>query len=292
MYPDFLVIGAQKSGTTWLYKNLETHPQLWLPPEKEIHFFDFPPLIPFYFLLFASDRSIRHWGKNRLIRDFNKVKQGQQSLSWYMKYYFYIRTKRWYCSLFTPGENQVCGEITPRYSSLNSKNVAKVYKLMPNTKIIYLLRNPVDRMWSDLAMYHRSNFGRNGLNADDERSIVDFLQHSKHLANSKYLNNLAVWEKHFPSSQIFIGFQDQISNEPKKLLQDICHFLDVDDSKFKNFDFLNRRVNSHEYPDIPEQFEKMLAGMFIEDIKKINNRFSNSYTEEWLKSAQDILQQN
>jgi len=49
-FPDFLVIGAQKAGTTWLFQNLRMHPQVWLPPEKEIHFFDFPPPHPFLWL--------------------------------------------------------------------------------------------------------------------------------------------------------------------------------------------------------------------------------------------------
>ncbi len=37
MYPDFLGIGAQKSGTTWLHDKLWRHPQVWLPPIKELH---------------------------------------------------------------------------------------------------------------------------------------------------------------------------------------------------------------------------------------------------------------
>ena len=47
MFPDFLVIGGQKCGTTWLQDNLEQHPQIWLPPTKEVHYFDRgnPPLL-------------------------------------------------------------------------------------------------------------------------------------------------------------------------------------------------------------------------------------------------------
>ncbi len=37
--PDFLVIGAQKAGTTWLHHNLRLHPQIWMP-EGEVHYFD------------------------------------------------------------------------------------------------------------------------------------------------------------------------------------------------------------------------------------------------------------
>lgn len=36
----FMCIGAQKSGTTWLHRQLRNHPQIWLPPVKELHYFD------------------------------------------------------------------------------------------------------------------------------------------------------------------------------------------------------------------------------------------------------------
>ncbi len=61
MYPRFLVIGAQKAGTTWLDRNLRTHPQIWVPPEKEIHYFDLPRPLPFAALLLAPVRAARHW---------------------------------------------------------------------------------------------------------------------------------------------------------------------------------------------------------------------------------------
>jgi hypothetical protein len=40
--PDFLILGAQRSGTTWLHKNLSAHPKLWMTPIKELHYFDDP----------------------------------------------------------------------------------------------------------------------------------------------------------------------------------------------------------------------------------------------------------
>src|SRR5438132_13721254 len=38
--PDFLCVGAQKAGTSWLYRQLERHPDFWMPPVKELHYFD------------------------------------------------------------------------------------------------------------------------------------------------------------------------------------------------------------------------------------------------------------
>ena len=40
--PDFLIIGAQRAGTTWLHRVLRQHPSLWLAPVKELHYFDKP----------------------------------------------------------------------------------------------------------------------------------------------------------------------------------------------------------------------------------------------------------
>src|SRR5438093_12007205 len=38
--PDFLCVGAQKAGTSWLYRQLEPHPDFWMPPIKELHYLD------------------------------------------------------------------------------------------------------------------------------------------------------------------------------------------------------------------------------------------------------------
>src|SRR5215472_17512260 len=38
--PDFLCVGAHKGGTTWLYQQLDSHPDFWMPPLKELHYFD------------------------------------------------------------------------------------------------------------------------------------------------------------------------------------------------------------------------------------------------------------
>src|SRR6201987_4886933 len=38
--PDFLCVGAHKSGTTWLYQQLDSHPDFWMPPVKELHYLD------------------------------------------------------------------------------------------------------------------------------------------------------------------------------------------------------------------------------------------------------------
>ena len=54
MYPDFICIGAQKAGTTWLERNLRGHPQVWLPPVKAVRYFNDPSPRPLILRLTAQ----------------------------------------------------------------------------------------------------------------------------------------------------------------------------------------------------------------------------------------------
>lgn len=283
MYPDFLIIGAQKAGTTWLDRNLRTHPQIWLPPEKEIHYFDLPRPLPFAALLLAPVRAARSWTKARLERDWAKVRSGEQKLSWYLRYYFLPRTHRWYRSLFTPSPGQICGETTPRYATLPEAEIARIKKLMPHLKLIYLLRNPIDRMWSDLAMFQRPRFGGRGLRRAENDTVRKFLANKENLAHSRYAQNLARWEKYFGPECIFVGFQEEISNHPDNLLRRILDFLGVATSASADFPRAADRINSKKYPPIRPRMAQHLAARLYADTAALHERLQTPETAAWLR---------
>ena len=84
--PDFLVIGAQRAGTTWLHRVLRQHPSLWLPPVKELHYFD--RLETKRTILDPKER--RRVGLKRLL-----------SLDpWLINYWLRARSDEWYARLF------------------------------------------------------------------------------------------------------------------------------------------------------------------------------------------------
>lgn len=285
MNPQFLIIGAQKAGTTWLFKNLEFHPEIWLPPEKELHFFDLPFGMPLYGLLFAPVKSARAWIWNRMVRDWGKVRSREGSAWWYWKYYFLPRFWWWYESLFSPQAGQICGEATPRYATLKERQIQKITARLPHLKIIYLLRDPVDRMWSDVAMFHSKRFGENGLSSSNRDSLVRFLNDPANLAHSKYAENLARWEKHLPATQIFVGFYDEISKNPESLLKQIFKFLAVDPSFEPPSDLLKRRINKNDYPPMPEGIREMLSMHLLGDLEMLSKKTQNEWVNEWLNSA-------
>lgn len=281
MYPDFLVIGAQKAGTTWLDRNLRDHPQVWLPPEKEIHYFDLPPLLPFAALIGAPVRAARYWTRARLERDWVKVKEGSQSLKWYIQYYFFPRTNFWYRSLFQPSAGQICGEATPRYATLNDNKISRIRKIMPNLKLIYLLRDPLDRMWSDMAMFQRPRFGGPGMNKSNEETIRNFLVNPQNLAHSQYDQNISIWLKYFNADQMFIGFQEEIRESPKELLIRLAKFLGIDSEGFGTFQNAEERINSKNYRKMGKHIERYLADQLARDVANLDGRLGSPFTKAW-----------
>ena len=155
MFPDFLGIGAQKSGTTWLYQNLAAHPQIWMPPVKELHYLDHKPQsLP---VRLVSRKNFLRKAKVHLRQNLIATLKGEPDadLDWAMRYCLGRRTDEWYGALFPKIEGKISGEVCPGYARVGLVDVEHVHRLMPNAKVIYLIRNPVERAWSALAMHFR-----------------------------------------------------------------------------------------------------------------------------------------
>jgi hypothetical protein len=287
MYPDFLVIGAQKAGTTWLDRNLRTHPAIWLPPEKEIHFFDLPRPFPFAALRWAPDRAVRHWARHRLCRDLGKVERGEQSADWYARYYHALRGWKWYRSLFAPQAGQICGEATPRYAVLPDWKIRSIRRHMPRLKIIYMLRDPLDRMWSDLAMFHDQRFGGKGTRHVGETGESGLLGARAALKHSRYAENIGRWQKYFPQEQFFIGFLEDAAAQPGELLARLFCFLGVDTSHKPPDDIAGRKINFAEYPAMPPETASRLSRVLVDDTRALHQKIGGSHTATWVARMED-----
>ncbi|MDH3692216.1 MAG: sulfotransferase, partial [Gammaproteobacteria bacterium] len=201
MYPTFLGIGTTKAGTTWLYANLREHPQIWLPPIKEIHYFD------------SKEKEFSEKDHNRFefkrrgfqywrYRIRKRLDEGHLSLSWrhiiwYCRYFSGKRDDNWYSSLFPYRGYQVIGDISPGYDNVSSATIARIHELMPRAKIILMLRNPIYRTWSSLRM-EAAIFGNPNL--DNELEVIEFI--ASRVASENYLQTIEKWNGYFPAEQM------------------------------------------------------------------------------------------
>lgn len=209
MLPNFLIIGAGKSGTTSLFNYLLQHPRIKPPRKKEIHYFDV---------------------------NYNK------GLQWYKAYF----------PIISP--NKITFEATSNY--LETKQAPKIiHDLLPNVKLILVLRNPTDRAYS-----HYQNSVRNGT---ETLSFQDALKTNKaYIDGSMYGEHLKHWVEYFPKKQFFIMKYQELTK----------HFNEI-------FDFLgieNYPINTQEqfkvggdYPQMEIEIRKKLDQIFEESNKEL-----------------------
>lgn len=290
-FPHFLGIGAQKAGTSWLHECLKKHSDLWLPPEKELHYFDRNPSYessPSFLhpdqpiLRFLGNESWNQTYRERCKDVFNSCRGNPEVFRWYLKYLLLPCSDSWYASLFAQGRDKIRGEITPAYSILNQADVDKVHDIMPECKIIFLLRNPVERAWSQFRFMVKLNKMDPATNFEQFKVWVDTPEQRD---RSAYLETIARWEKAFSKEQVLICFYDDIVKQPEKLLGDVLSFIGVQSDSTTVGAILQRgRVNESPEIDIPANFQQFLRERYHQDLIDLEARFGGP-TKLWLEQS-------
>jgi hypothetical protein len=289
MYPRFLGIGAQKAGTTWLYENLRRHPSLWLPPVKELHYLDQKPprLTKRLFGKATPMRTAREHLRAQLL-ELARGRGDRHELAWAARYCLLPRSDAWYRSLFPEGGDRMPGEICPGYARLDAEAVGEVKRRMPDARILYLLRDPIDRSWSTSAMHFRKpRFGRIAEYSDAE--IEAHFKRDKTARHDDYLGNLASWSQHYGAEQLFVGFYDDLLADPRALLVRVLTFLGVDASDRAIPPDVASRRNAGEGEVIPERFARFLARHHYARICALDEHFSNPHTKRWRQRAEQLI---
>lgn len=279
MKPDFICIGAHKSGTTWLYHNLRKHPEFWLPPVKELHYFDRSKVYPSPNKLsqtFLMQRlKDKQWRDKAIMQVRRALRQRDLIRArWYARYHFRNYSDRWYRSLFR-GASGITGDITPSYSILNEEDIQRMQEIAPKAKLIFLLRNPIDRAWSMMRGLIKHN---RMLDLEDFAAFKDRIDSPAQALRSDYCRTIDLFSKYYPSSQFLIGFFDAIVRDPKGLLEAIYEHLGVEEYIFP--DGFTLKINASKPVECPEEFRDYLVQKYSEPIKILAARYG-SYASEW-----------
>ncbi len=224
--PDFLGIGAAKTGTTWLHHNLRAHPELYLPDVKEVHYFD------------------GRWHKS----------------------------PRWYAGHFVAGAGKVRGEITPAYSLLPPKRVAAVRRLLPDVRLMLVVRDPVDTVWSHAVMKLAREQGRKPSDVSSEE-YREFFERPSTRSNVDYTAMIERWRAEYPSERLLVVSNDEIRDRPLELLTRVLTHLGVsvptDWGRFPAGSVIDRGVAGgadvvgRQRPDaIPDEHRRLLEDLY------------------------------
>ncbi|MEX0821850.1 MAG: sulfotransferase domain-containing protein [Rhodothermales bacterium] len=220
--PDFLIIGAQKAGTSSLFAYLGQHPQLIPSHIKEVHFFDG-----------GLDEEVDTYGLGE---------------AWYRSHFPRRRML---------GPDRMTFEASPLYL-FNPLAPMRISDLVPEARLIAILRNPTER-----AISHYHHFRRIGWESlpmleafrSEESRLASAIEQEYYKSPSYirysykrrglYRNQLARYLEHFPMRKMFIASSEAFFARPRTVLDDVLDFLELD-GYVEAVDVRPRNVGSYE----------------------------------------------
>lgn len=297
---NFWGIGAQKAGTSWLYYNLSKTPGFAIPPVKEFHYFDRDTkyLSPnFLSKTKAKDRIISIPYLKKAVRSIlsSLLKGKMKNVIFSFKWYFSDYNDEWYKSIFKLYKG-IKGEITPSYSMLSKEDIYRMYAMAPDAKLVFMLRNPVDRAWSHFRHIKKRIKGFT-LNDVEEKEIIEFMQSENQELRSNYLRTLENFTSVFPKEQILIGFYDAIIDAPEQLLDEVVEFINAGEETTKEFrnswneedsptkEIVNKSIELDCPPAVLELLKEKYHDMILDLANQYGGYFNKWYFETYNKPS-------
>jgi hypothetical protein len=211
--PDFLCVGAQKAGTSWVYRQLEPHPDFWMPPMKELHYLD------------NLNRTRRF--RSPRCNDERDVSFLESIKDLSLRSHIDLES---YGRLFCHKGPLLSGDISPAYSTLSDEVIERVVNYFPNLKVIFLARDPVERAWSQLSMGVRLGMIK-PFDPTNAEEVIRNLLNPGVLIRSHPSKVVARWKRYVPAEQFRVYFFDDLKENPAELRRCILLFLGGDPGK-------------------------------------------------------------
>jgi len=257
-FPNFLIVGPQRTGTTWLHAHLRYHPQIMLSEPKELFFFS----------------SLQTPGSPRFRSD---------DLGWYLQFF---REPMWRVAVRNaislwryrePYRPRVRGEATASYAALDVEMIQEIAALKPDIKVILMIRNPVERAWSHAKKDLVRNRGRKFDDVTAEE-FEQFFNDPYQRQCARYVENIDNWSASLQPNHLLVGLFDDVDTQPEALLVAVMRFLGVSaDPRYISGE-VRARVNPTASSQIPEAYRHLLEELLREDIRHLRERFGLSWT--------------
>jgi hypothetical protein len=255
LLPDYLIIGAQRAGTTSLFKYLVQHPAVGRPfLGKGAHFFD---------INYSADLDA-------------------------YRAYFPTTAYKWYVKA-SRRMDAVTGEGSPYYLA-HPHAPYRIAETLPEVKLIALLRDPVERAYShyqhevargfeDLSFEEALEREPERLAGEVERMRGDpsynsfALQHHSYLSRGRYAEQLEVWYGLFPTEQILVLRSEDLFSAPERTYLDVLRFLGVPAFSLPEYEVFNPRT----YSDMRPEARRRLVEYFAEPNDRLKDLLGRDF---------------
>jgi len=248
MLPDFFLIGAQKAGTTSLFAALCKHPQVLAPVRKEIYF-------------------------------FNNVANYNKGINWYRAHFPMLAQQT-----LAQRRHSIAHTFDATANYFEEPKAAKRIKdTFPNTKLVLMLRNPIERAFSHYRMAKKLGFEKVSFPAAiaqeaqriEEAQMIDghnyVYQRLGYVSKGHYADLLKPWLACFGPEQLLILRSEDFFLEPDIIFAQVCSFFGLDEFQPDKFE-----IHKQNSPmGVPRNIEIILREHFqphIEALEQLLNR--------------------
>jgi len=232
-FPDFLFVGTAKAGTTSIYNYLVQHPDIVIPKKET-----------FYFIRDAYPEKLLPYPKQRkeqdLFRDISELEKLYSGID----------------------KGKLVGEVGTGYLYFHEKAIPEILKLTgSSTKILIILRNPIERTFSSFMHFKKYSFELENLKREikkeNERKTKGFDFMWQFSGLSYYAESVLAYKKAF--KEVKVLFYEDLKKDPNKFMDEIISFLGVS----KEFEFDTSKSFNPSGKPKNERLQKMITGDYF-----------------------------
>lgn len=242
------------------------------------------------FMIIGAQKCATTWLATRLTKhpDVWMPSGGRSEIHYFNGYMLHLPLN-WYSLLFEDARRngKIAGEKTPDYGLLSERNISMIRDLMPELKVILLLRRPDERSWSHARMYVSIKDKAQSLSAFQVNRLIMQAGKLRNIERTNYLQMLNRWSKFFPPEQILVGFMDEIADDPDGLLKRACRFVGAD-SRYDLGEEAKKRIFASPELDMPDAARWYLQRKYRSMIVELAKRYPGQ-VKGWLEPDPDTI---
>lgn len=284
----FLSVGAMKAGTTFLYNTLSRHPQIFCTPEKELHYFahtqefsrklqkplmpsgiGFPTIQKGSILTHNLRRSRLSAVMHNRYSKLTDAEEVRNIVRWYADRYLVDPIDpNWFDSVYEGAGDNWCAEFSNYNAQLNDKSWANIRTHCENLRVLYVLRDPVKRLWSHIKFEMLLSGKRDALVSSNIDIARKFLASgsSSHARYTEVVNSL---KRNLSESELLVLRLEDVVENPVSELRRITEFMGIAEIDVSGVN-TRRKANSTEDLPLPVEFRELFETAVRPEIEFFN----------------------
>ena len=251
--PDFLIVGPQRTGSSWLRTHLCKHPQVIMPFKKEVFFFSH-----------LAKKGHRRYRSNRLepycaLFEIPVHKRLERAAKAFLKHRMVLPAP-------------LRGEATASYATMEEHLIGNVFALNPAMRIVILVREPSDRAWSHAKKELVRDAGV-GLEDVPFEAFASFYNRRSNIERGGYSTIIETWRRHAQPGAVHVGEFSELCSNPASFLGKVQGFLGIRKGVRYTGRGIDTVVNPTAKADLPREHRELLAGLFAEEVRRLRTDF-------------------